>query len=73
MNSLKPIPLRLSPKNRGLIDRAAREATTNAILDERILRASHQQFEKIETYLNSADSNELFEKALQKSSENPLW
>tara|TARA_B100000745_G_scaffold231355_1_gene155369 strand:+ start:177 stop:434 length:258 start_codon:yes stop_codon:yes gene_type:complete len=85
---MKPTSVRLSVKDQVLIDRAAsilglkksefivhsaREAATNAILDERILLANHQQFEEIEAYLNGDDTNDLLERALQKSRENPLW
>lgn len=88
MANLKPTSVRLSERDQVLIDRAAqllgvkksefivysaREAATNAILDERVLIANEAQFEKIEAYLDSDQSNDLLERALQKSRENPLW
>ncbi len=88
MQNVKPTSVRLSEKDQALIERAAvvmglkksefivhsaREAAINAILDERVLVASEEQFEKIEAYLSSNQSNELLERALQQSRNNPLW
>jgi hypothetical protein len=42
-------------------------------LDEKVLIATEEQFDKIEAYLNSNESNELLERALQKAKNNPSW
>ena len=88
MQNVKPTSVRFSEKDQVLIGRAAlvaglkksefivhsaREAATNVILDERVLVATEEQFEKIEAYLNSNQSNELLERALHKARNNPLW
>ena len=88
MQNVKPTSVRLTDKDQALIARAAavmglkksefivhsaREAATNAILDERVLVADKDQFAKIEDYINSNRPNDLLEQALQKSRENPLW
>lgn len=88
MQNLKPTSVRFSEKDQALIARAAlvtglkksefivhsaREAATNAILDERVLVATQEQFEKIEAYLNSNQPNELLGRALDKARNNPLW
>lgn len=88
MQNVKPTSVRFSEKDQALISRAAlvtglkksefivhsaREAATNAILDERILIATEEQFEKIEAYLNSNQPNELLERALNKARNNPSW
>lgn len=88
MQNIKPTSVRFSEKDQALISRAAavtglkksefivhsaREAATNAILEERILIASEEQFEAIEAYLNDHQPNELLERALDKSRRNPLW
>jgi uncharacterized protein (DUF1778 family) len=88
MQNVKPTSVRLTDKDQALIGRAAavlglkksefivhsaREAATNAILDERVLVADKDQFAKIEDYINSNRPNDLLEQALQKSRENPLW
>lgn len=88
MHNVKPTSVRLTEKDQALISRAAavlglkksefivhsaREAATNAILDERVLVADEDQFAKIEAYLNSNRPNDLLERALRKSRDNPLW
>ena len=88
MQNVKPTSVRFSEKDQALISRAAavtglkksefivhsaREAATNAILDERVLIASEEQFEEIEAYLSDGKPNELLEQALLKARNNPLW
>jgi uncharacterized protein (DUF1778 family) len=88
MHNVKPTSVRFSEKDQALISRAAlvtglkksefivhsaREAATNAILDERVLIATQEQFEKIEAYINSNQQNELLERSLKKARNNPLW
>jgi hypothetical protein len=46
---------------------------SSEVLDKNVLIATEEQFDKIETYLNSNESNELLERALQKAKNNPLW
>lgn len=52
---------------------SAREAATNAILDERILVASEKHFKEIEAWLADNEPNELLETALERCRNNPLW
>lgn len=88
MQNLKPTSVRFSEKDQALISRAAlvaglkksefivlsaREAATNAILDERVLIATEEQFDKIEAYLSRNQTNELLERALEKARNNPSW
>ena len=88
MQNVKPTSVRFSQKDQVLISRAslvsglkksefivhsAREAATNTILDERVLIATEEQFEKIEAYLTSNQPNELLEQALQKARNSPSW
>jgi uncharacterized protein (DUF1778 family) len=88
MQNVKPTSVRFSEKDQTLISRAAlvtglkksefivhsaREAATNAILDERVLIATEEQFNKIEAYLSGNQTNELLEQALEKARHNPSW
>lgn len=84
----RTIPIELSTEDHQLITRAAalagfkksefivyaaRKAATNAILDERVLLATTEQFDQITNYLNENGSDSTLENALDKAKSNPLW